>query len=318
MKNNIIKVFTCALFCLIFILSGCRKDPKEFIQTDGAGTGSIQIPSPIGQPIESEGSSESVGAGGAEKETPVQQEENIVEEKKDTDLVTASDGSKLKAPFLEQNDGDKTLQLFDTFTSASSDITNKRYEDSQGNRYSYDGESNLIGYHPKTPIPNATKLSCTKDNAQKIAEPFIKTFCGEDFAKFTFSYTRYDETHKEYAVVYKEMITDDIVGEEVSAILQDDGALVSVARPFNGETEGFEQSKAQNLNKEKLEAYLTKELNSIYGEKLEEYEMGDLLLTKKDGKFYVKIYYTAQCRDKEPVGEYHSAYSVSNEILYPL
>lgn len=210
-----------------------------------------------------------------------------------------SDGATLEIPFRAAAGSSEKLTLVKETGGPEKEDIIRRYEDSKGNTYSYDGNGNLISYEPKA---DETKLtlsaeSLKEEEAKEIAASYIKEFCGDDYKKFSFHSVEYYDRKSQYILYYYENVNDFITRETLSVTLLADGTFARISRGRHGDTEGFSSKMVEGITKGKIVDFIEAHLLQTYGASLVQYEHDTTIVMKDEKGFYLEIPVAVEFKD---------------------
>ncbi len=162
------------------------------------------------------------------------------------------------------------------------------YKDEKGNDYIYKN-GKLTGFYSneiKMPATDATPIG--KESSIKIAKDWLERFSDhvEDYEMQSFDEK---ENYGQYYITFARKLGEIFTDEQAVVSVMYDGGIKSVAVYNDGKYDSVSESVVEGITEDVLKSYAVSEMEIIYPDKGDAFEMTDYCLEQDAAGYYISI-----------------------------
>ncbi len=174
-----------------------------------------------------------------------------------------------------------------------------RYTDSTGNKYWFDKYNNLKLFssndarlQKKAVILASENKILTEQQAITAAKNFVKENWGEAFEEFSVVSSDYFENDGCYHFIFAKKYGKDgfIKGGQCIVKINVNGEIETYSPPNTEEFTNFDASSVENLTFSQISDYVVPIIKETYSDDLVSYQIQDIYLVKRNGKYVLNIH----------------------------
>ncbi len=179
----------------------------------------------------------------------------------------------------------------DTYTDIYTDGDGYEYRFNEKNALTMANISSAVYVDAVRALKNKDAEVDTAEKAEEAARKHVKAVFGDEIDGYSTVYTRFDDMSKEYFFTFAPTYGEGgfIVGNECHVSVFADGTLVSCSMANKKDFEDFDASVLDGVDKSALFANCDRLIKTLYGDKMESYEISKVRLVMTDGVYRLLV-----------------------------